>query len=1059
MSNTLDWTLAVRLDELAQIGVSRSTLHDGAERASTRLRRWSEQIELGESVALNAWSTVTGLDVADVKLLLGSDRQRLMATQEVPEWAKLLMRITEAYSTTSFDPRIDTLDSRFNLCSVAWPWLRWSRQNLQSALTTSLSASCDSLSLLSSLQKSLLFGCAELLERTIVMELSAARERGQLLGDSPSDRFSSFCLRLSEESNGLAFWQEYISLARILTEYCQLWLKNSMCLLSRFAEDGEALKRNNLIPLSANMLQTIEPLGDSHSGGARVSLLTFSDGHKLIYKPRTVISECLLGDLLDYLGREGFSRPFIHGPILDCQTHGWFAYHEHKFAETDIALSHYYHRCGGILALADCIGIRDLSYDNVIACNDMPYIVDAECALWPLPVPGTREFIWYSTLISCGLLPGLQLSNGVDLSALGSKGGEHPTFSVASVTGWNTDAMAITRTAAIFEAHRHRPSTKDDAFANNVCHVVEGFIEAYDILWRSPDQLRTLLSDNSIQIAVMKYLPRPSAIYAKVLHEMLHPNLLRDALDGEALLAKLYQSRLWDGALFPQERVALWKRDIPLFYSRPNSRDLHFSDGGSIPDAFSQDGLARANQHLYRSNRDAYISNAIRVINQTARITKPKDMFSDFPTMKGNHSQFCLELADAIGRHIRRNAWNDNGRLVFIDVTEDASTKISSQVKLEVLGGDLYWGLAGLLVFFSYLAKATGDKEHTKTAQALFRQVAELALHDVGTRRNSSLADDRAIVGGYHGPSSLLYGLLHAVPFGDKETVLKIYSLLLDQAIHIVRKDKRLDWIMGTAGLSAILHAAGAFFQIPESNILQECGRHIIRSAIENERGLAWVTHDTQPLTGLGHGAGGLALALSRLWTATGDQSFLDAARAAIRWENQHYVPSTGNWRDLRTSVNSDKGEQFAFGWCAGAPGIGLARSPLLNTPLASDIGSDIDSAYSSTASVLSCLTTDGLCHGTFGCLEALFSMAWATHDPWQHATAQLHLDQILERIVVSGFRFASGGAHPKAFMLGLSGIGYSLLRVAADGAIPSILLLEPVDSDHKHFGGRAYAI
>ncbi len=57
-----------------------------------------------------------------------------------------------------------------------------------------------------------------------------------------------------------------------------------------------------------------------------------------------------------------------------------------------------------------------------------------------------------------------------------------------------------------------------------------------------------------------------------------------------------------------------------------------------------------------------------------------------------------------------------------------------------------------------------------------------------------------------------------------------------------------------------------------------------------------------EPLTGMSHGASGIAVALLELHAATGRSDFLEAARGAFAYEDSLFDPKLGNWPDLRAT-------------------------------------------------------------------------------------------------------------------------------------------------------------
>ena len=87
-------------------------------------------------------------------------------------------------------------------------------------------------------------------------------------------------------------------------------------------------------------------------------------------------------------------------------------------------------------------------------------------------------------------------------------------------------------------------------------------------------------------------------------------------------------------------------------------------------------------------------------------------------------------------------------------------------------------------------------------------------------------------------------------------------------------------------------------------------------------------------LTGLSHGAAGMAAALARLAQASGHQSFAEAARRAVADERSVFVNVRGKWPDFRSTSEPNA---FILSWCHGSPGILLSRHVLRGAGLADE--------------------------------------------------------------------------------------------------------------------------
>ncbi|MFI0735817.1 DUF4135 domain-containing protein [Streptomyces sp. NPDC021225] len=99
----------------------------------------------------------------------------------------------------------------------------------------------------------------------------------------------------------------------------------------------------------------------------------------------------------------------------------------------------------------------------------------------------------------------------------------------------------------------------------------------------------------------LRHIPRATAYYSALLEDSRHPDVLRDALDRDRLLARLALgadgSRPWE-RLVPSELRDLRRGDLPCFASTPGSRDLVDGDGLRIPDCLEEAPIEVARRRL-----------------------------------------------------------------------------------------------------------------------------------------------------------------------------------------------------------------------------------------------------------------------------------------------------------------------------------------------------------------------------------------------------------------------------------------------------------------------------
>ncbi len=135
-------------------------------------------------------------------------------------------------------------------------------------------------------------------------------------------------------------------------------------------------------------------------------------------------------------------------------------------------------------------------------------------------------------------------------------------------------------------------------------------------------------------------------------------------------------------------------------------------------------------------------------------------------------------------------------------------------------------------------------------------------------------------------------------------------------------------------------------------------------------------------------------------------------------------------------AISTDAPDRRAHGWCHGAPGI-LVGEQVRHVHGHQDRGEVIDALIALVRD--ECLDLNlSLCHGDLGNLMILQQATRLRNDSSLRRSIRGMLGQLAEQIVPR--KLAQRNAKSllnDSLMLGLPGIGYGLLQLEADGALP----------------------
>lgn len=629
------WYLATTLVERASLLQSSSasieSIHLEEESAERRIERWrSERKFVGNESLFAERLAMDGISENDLRYLLGEPAQTIRDRFiERPAW---LLELARAFSR---HPRIKaekasaerSAEGTAGFLNLIEPLILQGRERLRQGVRTVVRGNPDT-PFDPSKTEGLLF--TNLLEqllrklnRTMVLELNVARMQDLLHGDTPEERFQSFIEHLRRDDVALEILREYPVLARQIVVCVDQWVQSSVEFVCRLVEDWESIRE--VFPLESNPgeLVTLESsAGDRHRGGRSVHVLKFGSGFQLVYKPRSVAVDLHFQELLLWLNERGNHPPFQTLTMLNCGTHGWVEHAEAHECKSVEGVERFYERQGGYLALLYSLHATDFHFENLIAAGEHPILVDLEALFHPstlgeertettLPSSNDRKY----SVMAVGLLPQSLIRDeeqkeGIEFSGLGGDANQVSTHRIPYLKNAATDEMRITRDHVEIKGSENLPTLNEstvDVFEYTES-IVAGFTKVYRLLVQHRDELLS----NSGPLSKFandqtRYISRPTQTYAKALEESFHPDLLRDGLDRDRFFDNLWVSR--EGShklnrLFPHEREDLLRGDIPVFTTRPDSKDLWSSSDQQIVEYFDDSAFTLVCKRIRNLNCD-----------------------------------------------------------------------------------------------------------------------------------------------------------------------------------------------------------------------------------------------------------------------------------------------------------------------------------------------------------------------------------------------------------------------------------------------------------------------
>jgi type 2 lantibiotic biosynthesis protein LanM len=1099
-----NWHKATTLDERARLHRRAQGENFGrgqvTERGRKRMTKWKAQPPFDAHPLLKQRFDQAGLTEAEVLELLSDDQagpaigekngpdRVMVATHapsetslsivgEKPDWAS---EIERAMSDSRQEDGIlfsDKADSRPELLflELVRPMVARARDRLRHGLQelaethAGVPLAVDGVErlCLSVLSGRLLW----VLMRTMALELNVARVQGLLQGESGEERFASFINRIRQPQVRLELFREYPVLARVVITILDDWVKCSLEVLERWCRDLQMIRETFSPGRDIGHLVALDgEAGDCHRGGRTVWILECSSGFKVVYKPKSMAVDGHFQVLLSWLNERGFSAPFRPMRVLDRGEYGWEEFVSVGSCSSREEVARFYARSGGYAALLYGLAAADFHNENVLAMGEHPVLVDLEALLHPSglePAPEQAGDIaadsFGESVLGSGLLPtpiwGGREAGAYDLSGLGA-GGKMPM----RMPGWDrkgTDEMQFVRETQSLKCSDHRPTLNgvDVTPLDYLDEMEDGFRQVYQLLEYHRDELLAKgglierFANDEVRVVL-----RDSSRYGELLQEGSHPDVLRDGLDRTRLFDRLWEDvvdRPRLAQLIPAEIEDLWRCDIPLFTTRPGSRDIWASKERRFPNLLNESGLDRARQRLEQFGaadlkRQLWFLRGSLTTMASSRRARPRMQLEPESGPNIEPAQL-VEASCAVGDRLWEMALRGADDVTWIGLNLAGQ----KQWMLTPLGLDFYDGVPGIIFFLAHLGAVSGDERYTSLARGALATVRRRI--EPSARKKGFKA-----IGGFVGWGGLLYMLTHLGVLWSEPDLLAEAEQLVEELPNRIEEDKSLDVIAGAAGCIGALLCLDLCR--PSRRVLEiasQCGEHLLTKARRMPQGLGWQpAFGDVPLAGFSHGAAGIAWALLELATASGEERFRTAALQAIAYERSLFSPEAGNWMDLRPpeSEAEQKTPQFPVAWCHGAPGVGLSRilcGRLVNEPL---FKAEIETALRTTV-------TGGfgynhcLCHGDLGNLEFLMEAGRALPESAWGEKARGFAAGILKAITREGWLCGNPLAlESPGLMTGLAGIGYGLLRCANPAKVPSVLALAPPVGEGAEIGGEKFS-
>ncbi|HSH06004.1 MAG TPA: type 2 lanthipeptide synthetase LanM family protein [Anaerolineae bacterium] len=750
----------------------------------------------------------------------------------------------------------------------------------------------------------------------------------------------------------IALYERYPVLVRQMATKVEQWVAEVGDFNDRIRADWGHLTD---LPLHPHAVTHLQPnLSDPHHAGRTVWRVELVNGQAFAYKPKAINLDDAWQNLVRWANQQGVAPSLTPLWTLSRAGYGWMAWADKQPIENASA---YYRRVGAMLAWLHQLHATDIHYENLVTQNDCPVLVDAEMLVYP-QVSGQEDDDPLDVLRT-GLLPRWQLgAQGVDEIGGLMNANEHTAENIADImAGYHATSRFITKKWALIQA---------------------GPLLAF-------------------QSGSVRFAPRPTAIYSRLLTHLRHPAFLDNGIAVSIELDRLARAYAHPEkanlrSLLLTEQTALSQGDIPFFVAHSGQNDLSHPHG-TIRNFFSWPPFTPP-----QGSQETH---------QLALIQASLDRNPYMPTATTDFLAVARQLGQLLA-----------DRAVLLGPDRLSWTALQWQAKSglyqhRLVEDDLYAGRAGIALFLGALGRVTKETAWRDLALASLRGATPTA--DSGGR---------------------LYTLALLAHWLDA-------PCLIDEALSLAKQTSKGTSLGVVAGQAGMVLGLLKLYELVGKT-------EIITQAIQQGDMLlnGWADAGQHRLGGFSHGAAGIAYSLARLYAICGVNRFRNGAQQLWRFQQTLYEPLRGQWQDRR-------GAQPAYldNWCHGSAGIGLAGAGIGAVLPETDVA--VAQAVACLTAVPPSHHLDTLCCGGWGQIACLQEMGLRAGNQQWLTTATTQAKQLLAQRTVRGYFQLYDDLPPHlfnpTFFRGLAGIGYTLLRLAApDKYLPCILSMAPESEWHE---------
>lgn len=771
----------------------------------------------------------------------------------------------------------------------------------------------------------------------------------------------------------------------------------------------------------------VTTLGDSHLGGARVVIVQFMSGLRVVYKPRSVQGEAAFQAYLGW-ANETSDLP-KHGAIwvLDRNEYGWMEFVQPKEAMTDQDINEYFFRYGSLIALLHSVAGTDIHYENLVACRNQPIVVDLETIMQPLAYNTRgeegRKFIlnldyFADTPIYTAMFDPAFLSKSLTGAPLNSVQDDSEAKATLSLNNDGTIVVVRDYSEAKIGPNVLRRDGVAVSFLDYVDVIVRGYRDRMmGLILKRAELINNVLPDLFGSI-VVRVIFRYTAHYGSYVSGLYSPYCMESLRNTEEVLSELWSFGLSTSAgatLISAEYRDIWNGDIPYFSARVDSCDAIDSHKRVHSEVLELAGLDAVRSRLLKSSI-ALVQEEVEILEYCLRHS-----WADHAANIQSSAHDRVKSWRELYREIAERIIVRGDRVLYMEPIMDRDLSISQGI----ISNDFGSGLAGVVYSLAYCSHFDEGRPHHEKIRA---------LADMVFLRDDVKAYE---VGMCVGLGGLVYLAAHLGVLWSDPYYFRVGEHLAARIGRTCWFDRHLDVYSGTAGailaVDALIEATGSDTLLP---LLSRLVQHLLEQAIVTAETASWPSSipSRGPTTGFAHGVSGIGYALTRAYRRLRGDELESLIRGAERFIHGCFDPERGTWaEDAGGSASS------MDVWCHGAPGIAIFYDELAQV-FADDVFAQRRAESQKSVVRFASFENDSICHGTLGNVDLLLTLKRRADPRLIEVGGDTTLEDVAAELTQRPLVCGNDRRHDSlSLFTGFAGGIYQLLRLERNGSLPSV--------------------